>query len=66
MGFHLRPYTVDDVISTLHTIAPNDWATFFKTRIAEIAPRAPLGGIEGSGWKLSYGETPTEMQRALI
>src|ERR1019366_142582 len=43
---------------------PNDWATFFKTRIQDIAPRAPLGGIEGSGWKLSYGDSPTSMQRA--
>jgi predicted metalloprotease with PDZ domain len=25
---------------------------------------APLGGIEGSGWKVVYDDTPSEMQRA--
>ncbi len=33
-------------------------------RIQDIAPRAPLGGIEGAGWTLAYAETPTEMQKA--
>ena len=48
------PYTYDDVVSALNRIAPYDWKAFFQKRIYEIAPRAPLGGIENGGWRLAY------------
>ncbi len=60
----VKSYTFDDVVSTLNAIAPNDWKAFFAARIQAINPRAPLGGIEGGGWKLAYGESPTSMNRA--
>ena len=48
------PYTCDDVVNALNEIAPGDWNAFFQQRIYEIAPRAPLGGIENGGWRLAY------------
>jgi predicted metalloprotease with PDZ domain len=48
------PYTYDDVVAALNDIAPYDWKAFFQKRIYEIAPRAPLGGIENGGWRLVY------------
>jgi predicted metalloprotease with PDZ domain len=60
----VKPYTFDDVVNTLNTIAANDWKAFFKTRITDVAPHAPLGGIEGGGWKLAYSETPSSLQQA--
>ncbi|MEP6778860.1 MAG: M61 family peptidase [Gemmatimonadaceae bacterium] len=60
----VKPYTFDDVVNTLNQVAANDWKAFFNARIRDITPHAPLGGIEGSGWKLSYDETPTAMQKA--
>ena len=48
------PYDLDEVVQTLNATAPYDWKSFFQQRVYEIAPRAPLGGIENGGWKLTY------------
>ena len=53
-GPEVVPYTFDDVVSALNSIAPFDWKNFFHERIYTIAPHAPLGGIENSGWRLAY------------
>jgi len=50
----VMPYTYDDVVNALNQISPYDWNAFFQKRIYGIAPRAPLGGIENSGWNLTY------------
>jgi len=59
------PYTFDDVVAALNGVAPADWKAFFTTRLTSLSPRAPLQGIEKSGWKLSYRDTPTSMETAL-
>ena len=59
------PYTLENVVSTLNEIAPYDWRQFFQTRVYAANPRAPLGGIEGAGWRLAYQETPTDMIKSL-
>jgi predicted metalloprotease with PDZ domain len=53
----LETYTLDDVLNTLNGIAPFDWRAFFDARIESLNPRAPLGGLEGGGWKLDYGDS---------
>ena len=60
----LKPYTFDDIVTTLNSVAAYDWRSFLVSRVQDITPRAPLGGIEGGGWKLSYSETPTSIQKA--
>jgi predicted metalloprotease with PDZ domain len=60
-GPMVKPYTFDDVVNTLNQIAPYDWRGFWTERLTNHGPGAPLGGIEGSGWKLVYDETPSEM-----
>ena len=62
-GPMVKTYTFDDVVNTLNQIAPYDWRGFWTERLTNHAPGAPLGGVEGSGWKLVYDETPSEMQR---
>ena len=64
VGPEVKPYTLADLIFTLNQITPYDWASFLQTRIYSIAPRAPLAGIEQSGWRLVYGETPNEIGKA--
>ena len=54
-------YTFDDVIAALNEIAPYDWREFFNRRINAINPHAPLGGIEGSGWRLVYTDKVTDL-----
>lgn len=61
----VKPYTFDDLVATLSEIAPHDWRGFFTTRLAATTPRAPLGGIERSGWRVVYRETPSDFQQAL-
>lgn len=53
----VKPYTLDDVVSTLNQVAPYDWRGFFNERVYSINPHAPLGGIERGGWRLTYGPT---------
>lgn len=61
----VKPYTFDDLVATLSEIASHDWRGFFTTRLAATTPRAPLGGIERSGWRVVYRETPSDFQQAL-
>jgi predicted metalloprotease with PDZ domain len=44
----------------LNGIAAYDWATFFGARLDSTAPGAPLGGINGGGWRLVYNDAPNE------
>jgi predicted metalloprotease with PDZ domain len=55
------PYTLDDVITTLNEVAAFDWRNFFQQRVYSVNSRAPLGGIEGGGWKLVYRDTRSDM-----
>ncbi len=63
-GPALKTYTFDDVVNALNQIAPYDWRGFWTDRLTNHGPGAPLGGIEGSGWKVVYDETPSEMMTA--
>jgi predicted metalloprotease with PDZ domain len=56
------PYTGDDVYAALGQIVPYDWKGFFAERVYAVQPRAPLGGIEGAGWKLVYTDQPNAYQ----
>jgi predicted metalloprotease with PDZ domain len=48
------PYMYEDVVAALKEVVSYDWDTFFQKRVYAVNPRAPLGGIEGSGWHLTY------------
>ncbi|HEY1679489.1 MAG TPA: M61 family peptidase [Candidatus Sulfotelmatobacter sp.] len=63
-GPALKTYTFDDIVNALNQIAPYDWRGFWTERLTNHGPGAPLGGIDGSGWKLTYDETPSEMLSA--
>jgi predicted metalloprotease with PDZ domain len=65
-GPMVKPYTFDDVVSALNQIGPYDWRAFWTERLTNHGPGAPLGGIEGSGWKVVYDETPSEMNSAAM
>ena len=63
-GPAVKPYTFDDVVSTLNQVAAYDWRGFWTERLTNHGPGAPLTGIQDSGWKLVYDETPSEMVSA--
>jgi predicted metalloprotease with PDZ domain len=60
----VKTYTFDDVVNGLNQVAPYDWRAFWTERLTNHGPGAPLGGIEGSGWKVVYDDMPSEMMRA--
>jgi predicted metalloprotease with PDZ domain len=60
----LKTYTFDDVVNTLNQVATYDWRGFWTERLSNHGPGAPLQGIEESGWKLGYDETPTDYFRS--
>ena len=64
-GPALKTYTFDDVVNALNQIAPYDWRGFWTERLTNHGPGAPLGGIEGSGWKVVYDENPSEMMSSM-
>src|SRR5271169_196898 len=63
-GPKIVPYTYDDIVAALQEIAPYDWRSFFTQRVNSHGSGAPLGGLENSGWKLVYSETPNESREA--
>src|SRR5262249_25026183 len=46
-------------------VVAHDWRAFFRARVDEVAPHAPLGGLTGGGWRLSYSDKPNERLKAI-
>ena len=60
----VKTYTFEDVVAAMNAVVPYDWAGFFRARVMDVAPRAPLGGIENGGWKLVYTGVEPELTKA--
>ena len=61
----LKTYNLNDVVSALNGVQPYDWAAFFDQRLHSTNARAPLGGIERSGWKLVYDNVRSGFWKSL-
>jgi len=59
----VKLYTFEDVVAALNAVQPYDWGKFLRTRLDSTDAHAPLGGIMGSGWKLVYTDTPSQLWR---
>ena len=60
----VKTYTFDDIVSSLNQVAPYDWRKFWTERLTNHAPSAPLGGVEGSGWKLVFSDVQSGLTKA--
>jgi len=60
-GPEVKTYTFDQLVATLNSVAPYDWASFLRKRLDSISPDAPTGGIENGGWKVSYSSEPIHL-----
>lgn len=56
----LKTYTFDDIVSTLNSVAPYDWAGFLRARLDDTAPKTPTEAVEKSGWKIVYNDQPNQ------
>jgi len=57
--FRPRSFTFDDVVATLNTIVPYDWAGLLVRRTTEETASAPLEGFNRGGYRLVYVEEPS-------
>jgi predicted metalloprotease with PDZ domain len=60
----VKTYRFDDVVSDLNAVAPYDWAGFLNERIRRRGGGAPVGGIEGGGWSLTYDDTRSPLLKS--
>jgi predicted metalloprotease with PDZ domain len=60
------PYTFDEIVADLNSVAPYDWRSFLNERLHSHANHAPLGGIEHGGYRLTYGAEPTDFEQAFL
>lgn len=65
-GPALKTYTFDELIHALNQVVPYDWRGFWQERLNTHSPEAPLGGIEASGWKVTYDDTPSDLTSAVM
>ncbi|MDR6093696.1 tetratricopeptide repeat protein [Stenotrophomonas sp. SORGH_AS_0321] len=61
-AWDVNPYTFDDVVATLNSVAPADWAGFLRERLDGHG--SLIGGLEMAGWKLVYRDTPNDAFKA--
>jgi predicted metalloprotease with PDZ domain len=59
------PYTFDDVVHALNSVAPFDWAQFLRSRVEGHGSAAPLDGLVRGGWRLVYGDSRTEYEKSM-
>ncbi|WP_454886129.1 M61 family metallopeptidase [Sphingomonas oryzagri] len=52
-------YRFQDVVDTLNSVMPYDWATFLNERINQPGAKFPLDWITRGGYKLVYQDTKT-------
>src|SRR5262249_47617569 len=57
----LKPYSYQDVITTLSTIAAYDWDGFFKKRVYSVQSDLTAAGFEAMGWRIVYDATPNDV-----
>jgi predicted metalloprotease with PDZ domain len=60
----MKPYEFNDVVAALNAVQPYNWADFLNQRLHSTDARAPLGGIQRSGWKLVYDSVRSDFWKA--
>ena len=56
-------YTFEDVVATLNSVTPYDWATFLHDRLDRTREHAPLDGVTRGGYRLAFSDERNEFQR---
>ena len=61
----VKPYTFENLTSALNAIVAYDWKGFFEARLNRTGTdRAPLGGVEAGGYRLTYSDKRSQLQTA--
>jgi predicted metalloprotease with PDZ domain len=62
-GPEVKPYTFDDIVHALNSVAPYDWANYLKEKLTTTSPNPPVGGIENGGWKFVLNDEAPRAER---
>jgi predicted metalloprotease with PDZ domain len=57
----VKTFNFDDLVTAMNEVAAFDWRSFFVERLQSVDARAPLGGLVGGGWQLTYSDEPNQM-----
>ena len=57
-------YTFDDIVKTLNSVEPYDWAAFLRERLDSVGKPAPLAGLTRGGYKLVYTDKQNDFEKA--
>ncbi|EFX02110.1 peptidase m61 domain containing protein [Grosmannia clavigera kw1407] len=52
------PYTLDDIVASLDTVAGNNWQAFFDMKVIMVSPRVNIEGIERAGYQFTFVAEP--------
>ena len=65
-SFVTHTFTFDDVVKALNEVQPYDWAGFLHNWLDGVGQQVPLlSGIDASGWRLVYSDTPSQYENAV-
>jgi predicted metalloprotease with PDZ domain len=53
-GPMIVPYTYEDLVKALNTVAPYDWNAYLQQMVYDVHPAPTTEGLEMAGWKLVY------------
>lgn len=57
-GAEVIPYTRTEIIEALNLICTYDWSNFIQTRFYAPPAALPFAGLEKTGYKVTYTDTP--------
>ncbi len=57
----VKTYNFDDLVAAMNEVAVHDWRSFFVERLQSVDSHAPLGGLSGGGWQLTYNDESNQM-----
>ncbi len=63
-GAEVKPYTLDEVVTTLNSVWPYEWAAFIHDRVYSVAPHAPTNGITAGGWRVGWADSLGPIQKS--
>ena len=63
--FTPRGYTFEELVAGLNGVYAHDWTGFLRQRLDAVGPeaKAPLDGIARAGYRLTYTDTPTALEK---
>jgi predicted metalloprotease with PDZ domain len=61
----VKPYTLEEVVTTLEAVVPFDWKTLLLTRVQSFTGDPPMEGLTKAGWKLGFTTKQPELLKVL-